>query len=103
MRDMRVVPWRRQPFGMGLVFSHRWGLLCTGRCGREGGFCHGQWTTLAAWAGREEVTGHSAVGAEASAPALLIYALAVGLFLGCRTVHGDRAEVGGVVGDMGSR
>ena len=86
---------------MGLVFSRRWSLLFLGRHGREGGFCHGQWTELAAWASRTEVTGHSAVGAEASAPALLIDALPVGLFLGRREVHGGRAEVGRVTGDMG--
>ena len=57
---------------MGLVFFRRWGLLDTRRRGREGGFCHSQWTAFAAWARRAEVTGRSAVGAEASASALLV-------------------------------
>ena len=87
---MRVVPWRRQPCGMGLVFFCCWGLLDTRRRGREGGFCHSQWTAFAAWARRTEVTGRSAVGAEASAPALLVDALPFGLFLGRREDHGAR-------------
>ena len=103
MREMRVVPWRCQPCGMGLVFSCRWGLLFTGRHGHEGGFCHGQWATLAVWAGHTEVPGRSAAGAEASAPELLIDALSFGLFLGCQDVHGGRAEVGQVAGDVGGR
>ena len=58
---------------------------------------------LAAWAGRAEVTGHFTVGAEASAPALLIDVLLFGLFLGCREVHGGRADVVRVAGDVGGR
>ena len=66
---------------MGLVFFHRWGLLDTRRRGYEGGFCHSQWTAFAAWARSMEVTGRSAVGAEASDPALLVDALPLGVFL----------------------
>ena len=50
---------------------------------------------------RTEVTGRSAVGAEASALALLVDALPFGLFLGRREVHGGRAEIGRVAGDVG--
>ena len=100
---MRVVPWRCQPCGIGLVFSRHWSLLFSGRHGREGGFCHGQWVTLAVWPGRTEVRDRSAVGAEASAPGLLVDALSFGLFLGRRKVHGGRAEVGRVAGDVGGR
>ena len=85
---------------MGLVFSHRWDLLCTGR---EGSFCHGQWTMLAVWAGRAEETGCSAIGAEASASAFLVDALPFGLFLSCREVHVGRAVVNRVAGDVGGR
>ena len=86
---------------MGLVFFRRWGLLDTRRRGREGVFCHSQWMAFATWARRTEVTGHSAVGAEASAPALLVDALPFGLFLGRREVYGGWAEVGRVAGDVG--
>ena len=97
---MRVDPWRCQLCGMGLVFFRRWGLLGMG--GNRGFCCH-QRRALPGWAYGSELARRSAVGAEASASSFLIDALPFSLFLGCREVHGGRAEVGGVAGDVGGR
>ena len=85
---------------MGLIFLRRWGLLGVG--GDRGFNCH-QWTALPARACDSEMAGRSALSAEASDSSFLIDALSFSLFLGCREVHGGRAEVGHVAGDMGGR
>ena len=101
--EMRDVPSRCQLCGMARVSFRRWCFLDTKRCRHEGGFCHSRWVTLPARAGSPEVTGCSAPRTETSASAFLADALPFSSFQGCREIHGGRAKIGRVAGDMGGQ